>query len=61
MEQLNNLDLSECFKEGSQTAQKLKRMNKGKSEEQTDVGDSKTLRETSLNNLNDLVNKRIYQ
>lgn len=61
MEQLNNLDLSECFVEGSETAQKLKRMNKGNSEEQTDVSDSKTLRVAALNDLNELVNKQIYQ
>ena len=60
MEQLNNLDLSECFKEGSPTHRKLKKQVQTQSNER-DVDDSKTLRVAALNDLNELVNKRIYQ
>ena len=61
MEQLNNLDLSECFVEGSETHQKLKRMKKETQSNERDVDASKTLRVAALNDLNELVNKRIYQ
>lgn len=61
MEQLNNLDLSECFKEGSPTHRKLKKQQEQSQEKKKDIDASKALRVESLNDLNDLVNKRIYQ
>ena len=61
MELFNNHILSECFVEGSETHQKLKKMNKETQSNERDVDASKTLRAVSLNNLNELVNKRIYQ
>ena len=59
MELFNNHILSECFKEGSQTHLKLKKQEQPQSNER-DVDASKTLRVAALNDLNDLVNKRIY-
>ena len=61
MEQLNNLDLSECFKEGSPTYNKLKKQQEQTQSNERDVDASRGLRVESLNNLNELVNKRIYQ
>jgi len=61
MEQLNNLDLSEIFKEGSPTHQKLIKQKERTQSNAMDVDTSKTLRVVSLNDLNELVNKRIYQ
>ncbi len=61
MEQLNNLDLSECFKEGSPTHRKLKKQQEQNQSNERDVDASRTIRVTSLNDLNELVNKRIYQ
>ena len=61
MEQLNNLYLSECFKEGSPTHRKLKREQEQTQEKKKDIDASIGLRASSLNDLNDLVNKRIYQ
>ena len=61
MEQLNNLDLSECFVEGSQTYLNLKKQEEQTQEKKKDIDASKALRVESLNDLNDLVNKRIYQ
>lgn len=61
MEQLNNLDLSECFKEGSPTHRKLKKQQEQSQEKKKDIDASKALRVESLNDLNELVNKRIYQ
>ena len=61
MELFNNHILSECFVEGSETHQKLKRMKKETQTNEIDVDASKTLRVESLNNLNELVNMRIYQ
>ena len=61
MEQLNKLDLSECFKEGSPTHHKLKKQQEQSQEKKKDIDASKALRVESLNDLNDLVNKRIYQ
>ena len=61
MELFNNHILSECFVEGSETHQKLKRMKKETQSNERNVDASKTLRAVSLNNLNELVNKRIYQ
>jgi len=59
MEQLNNLDLSECFKEGSPTHRKLKREQEQPQEKKKDTEASRTLRVTSLNNLNELVKDQI--
>ena len=61
MERLNNLDLSECFKEGSPTHHKIKKQQEQTQSNERDVDDSKTLRVAALNDLNELVNKRIYQ
>ncbi len=61
MELFNNHKFSECFAEGSETHQKLKQMKKGTQNNERNVDASKTLRAVSLNNLNELVNKRIYQ
>ena len=61
MEQLNNLDLSECFKEGSPTHRKLKKQQEQSQEKKKDIDASKALRVEFLNDLNELVNKRIYQ
>ena len=61
MEQLNNLDLSEYFKEGSPTHRKLKKQQEQTQENKKDIDTPRTLRVTSLNNLNELVNERIYQ
>ena len=61
MELFNKHILSECFVEGSETHQKLKRMKKETQTNEIDVDASKTLRVESLNNLNELVNMRIYQ
>ena len=61
MEQLNNLDLSECFKEGSPTHRKLKKQQVQTQSNERDVDASKGLRAASLNDLNELVNKQIYQ
>jgi len=61
MEQLNNLDLSECFKEGSPTHLKIKKQQEQSQEKKKDIDASKALRVEFLNDLNDLVNKRIYQ
>ena len=61
MELFNNHILSECFVEGSETHQKLKKMKKETQSNERDLDASKTLRAVSLNNLNELVNKRIYQ
>ncbi len=61
MEQLNNLDLSECFKEGSPTHLKIKKQQEQRQEKKKDIDASKGLRAASLNYLNELVNKRIYQ
>ena len=61
MELFNNHTFSECFVEGSETHQKLKRMKKETQTNEIDVDASKTLRVESLNNLNELVNMRIYQ
>ena len=61
MEQLNNLDLSECFKEGSSTHRKLKKQQEQTQSNERDVDASKTLRVEALNDLNELVNKQIYQ
>ena len=40
MEQLNNLDLSECFKEGSPTHRKLKKQQEQTQSNEKDLGDS---------------------
>ena len=61
MELFNKHILSECFVEGSETHQKLKRMKKETQTNERDVDASKTLRVTALNDLNELVNKRQYQ
>ena len=61
MEQLNNLDLSKCFKEGSPTHHKIKKQQEQTQSNERDMDASKGLRATSLNDLNHLVNKRIYQ
>ena len=61
MELFNNNILSECFVKGSETHQKLKRTNKETQSNERDLDASKTLRAVSLNDLNELVNKRIYQ
>ena len=61
MEQLNNIDLSECFKEGSPTHRKLKKQQEQAQSNESDADDSKTLRVAALNDLNELVNKQIYQ
>ena len=61
MELFNNNILSECFVKGSETRQKLKRMNEETQSNERDLDASKTLRAVSLNDLNELVNKRIYQ
>ena len=61
MELFNNHILSECFVEGSETHQKLKRMKKETQTNERDIDASKTLRVTALNDLNELVNKRQYQ
>ena len=61
MEQLNNLDLSKCFVEGSSTHRKLKKQQEQTQSNERDVDASKGLRAASLNDLNELVNKRIYQ
>ena len=61
MEQFNKHILSECFVEGSETHQKLKKMKKETQSNERDVDASKTLKVESLNNLNELVNMRIYQ
>ena len=61
MELFNNHILSECFVEGSETHQKLKRIEKESQINERNVDASKTLRAVSLNNLTELVNKRIYQ
>ena len=61
MELFNKHILSECFVEGSETHQKLKRIEKESQINERNVDASKTLRAVSLNNLNELVNKRIYQ
>ena len=61
MEQLNNLDLSKYFVEGSSTYRKLKKQQEQTQSNERDVDDSKTLRVAALNDLNELVNKRIYQ
>ena len=61
MKQLNNIDLSECFKEGSTTHLKLNKQQEQTRSNERDIDDSKTLRVAALNDLNELVNKRIYQ
>jgi len=61
MEQLKNLDLSECFVEGSQTYLNLKKQEEQTQSNERDVDASKTLRVEALNDLNELVNKQIYQ
>ena len=61
MELFNKHILSECFVKGSETHQKLKRMKKETQNNERNVDASKTLRAVSLNNLNELVNKQIYQ
>ncbi len=61
MELFNNHILSECFVKGSETHQKLKQIKKETQINERDVDASKTLRVESLNNLNELVNMRIYQ
>ena len=61
MEIFNNQILSECFVEGSETHQKLKKMKKETQSNERDLDSSKGLRVEYLNDLNHLVNKRIYQ
>ena len=61
MELFNNHILSECFVEGSETHQKLKKMKKETQSNERDLDSSKGLRVEYLNDLNHLVNKRIYQ
>ena len=57
MELFNNHILSECFVEGSETHQKLKRMKKETSEEKADASLQSTLKTASLNNLREIMNK----
>ena len=57
MKLFNNHILSECFVEGSETHQKLKRMKKETSEEKADASLQSTLKTASLNNLREIMNK----
>ena len=57
MELFNNHILSECFVEGSETHQKLKRMEKETSEDKADASLQSTLKTASLNNLREIMNK----
>ena len=57
MELFNNHILSECFVEGSETHQKLKKMKKETQSNERDVDASKTLRVESLNNLREIMDK----
>ena len=57
MELFNNHILSECFVEGSETHQKLKRMKKETSEKNKDVDLQSTLKTASLNSLRDIMDK----
>jgi plasmid maintenance system antidote protein VapI len=61
MEKLSNLKLSKYFREGSQTYLNLKKQEEQTQEKKKDIDASKALRVESLNDLNELVNKRIYQ
>ena len=54
-------NIHKMFVEGSPTHRKLKRQQEQTQSNQRDVDASKGLRVESLNNLNELVNKRIYQ
>ena len=57
MELFNNHILSECFVEGSETHQKLKRISKETSEEKENVSLQSTLKTASLNNLREIMDK----
>tara|TARA_B100001175_G_scaffold268798_1_gene240333 strand:+ start:575 stop:769 length:195 start_codon:yes stop_codon:yes gene_type:complete len=57
MELFNNHILSECFVEGSETHQELKRMEKETSEDKADASLQSTLKTASLNNLREIMNK----
>ena len=57
MELFNNHILSECFVEGSETHQKLKRMKKETSEDKADASLQSTLKTASLNNLREIMDK----
>ena len=61
MGQLKNIDLSECFKEGSPTHHKLKKQQEQTQEKKKDIDAPEALRVERLNDLNHLVNERIYQ
>ena len=57
MEQFNKHILSECFVEGSETHQRLKRMKKETLGEKADASLQSTLKTASLNNLREIMNK----
>ena len=54
-------NLHKMFSEGSPTYNKLKKQQEQTQSNERDVDASRGLRVESLNNLNELVNKRIYQ
>ena len=54
-------NLHKMFSEGSPTYLKLKREEEQRQEKKKDIDAPKALRASSLNDLNELVNKRIYQ
>jgi len=54
-------NLHKMFAEGSPTYNKLKKQQEQTQSSERDVDASRGLRVESLNNLNELVNKRIYQ
>ena len=54
-------NLHKMFSEGSPTHRKLKKQQEQSQSNERNVDDSKGLRVVSLNDLNELVNKRIYQ
>ena len=61
MEQLNNQDFAKYFKEGSITRRYLEREQEQAQENKKDTEAPKALRVELLNDLNYLVNERIYQ